>query len=157
MNRLLEHRLSQPLTLGQFIKKLAGVRPRLTEKLILDGKLLTPGEQADVFFYHGLDRPCPIIGPDAAAGVLAHYLANRLPMQPGVLPKRSAAIERYIANADKVRAIMATRGPDFELYRRHEAVKLGAIALHTRPNKHDAPDRGPPWTARELPPGGMVR
>ena len=121
MNALLRHRLAQPLTLGQFIHLLSGVRPTLTRQLILSDDLLSSAEREDLFTYQGFKGPCWMIGPDAAAAVLAHYDASELPMKPGEQPGTVPRARRYVGNAERVRAVMRVRDPTFDLFRQERA------------------------------------
>lgn len=70
------------LTLKDFLGLLPGIKPMKTRQLVLEGDLLNEGQRRDI-----RDRNSSVIdlvvvvGPDAAAAIVAAYKAGKLPMK----------------------------------------------------------------------------
>ncbi|WP_061937548.1 hypothetical protein [Aureimonas sp. AU22] len=88
------------ITLTGFLSRLPGLRPLLARKAILSGSVLSREEKADIV---ARDSPMDItllVGPDAAAAILAAYRQGRLPMERGTEPQDAPGAEAYVSDVE---------------------------------------------------------
>lgn len=72
------------LSLTNFIACLPGVKPKLARTAILEGDTLGKEERRDIIYRNAyFADDVRLVGPDAAAAILAAYLAGKLPMNKG--------------------------------------------------------------------------
>lgn len=85
------------LSLTNFIARLPGVKPKVARSAILDGNILSKEERRDIFYrdaYFADD--VLVVGPDAAAAILAAYQAGKLPMNKGLRITEAPRAMEYV-------------------------------------------------------------
>ena len=99
------------LTLKDFLRLLPGIKPLKTRQLILEGDLLNESQRRDI-----RDRNRSVIdlvvvvGPDAAAAIVAAYKAGQLPMKTAnTRPTAVPLADAYLAQAPGHRDQIAER------------------------------------------------
>ncbi|MFB4373524.1 hypothetical protein RAC92_08080 [Agrobacterium sp. CR_3] len=72
------------LSLTDFIAYLPGVKPKLARTAILEGDILSKEERRDIIYRNAyFADDVLVVGPDAAAAILAAYQAGKLLMTKG--------------------------------------------------------------------------
>lgn len=105
-------------TLTEFLASLPGVMPLKARREILDGDLLPDDLKSDIVARSdSLFDTVLVVGPDAAAAILAAYKQGRLPMRRGEKARATPRAEAYVADADALRTELAERK------RKRDAVK----------------------------------
>jgi hypothetical protein len=91
------------LSLTDFLSRLPGVMPRKARTAIIQGDILSQAERRDIFMRDAsfLDT-VQLVGPDAAAAILAAYRAGKLPMNTGEKIGEAPQAVEY-ANDDTLR------------------------------------------------------
>ena len=88
-------------SLTDFLNDLPGVMARKARRVLLQGDLLSKEENADIHPRNQsfLDTVV-VVGPDAAAAILAAYGNGRLPMRRGREPAHAPGAAAYLAKAE---------------------------------------------------------
>lgn len=97
-------------SLTDFLNDLPGVMTRKARAVVLQGDLLSNKEKADIHARNQsfLDTVV-VLGPDAAASVLAAYRNGRLPMRRGKKPANAPRAEEYLAKREELRKEISER------------------------------------------------
>lgn len=91
------------LSLTDFISRLPGVMPRKARTVIFQGDILSKEERRDIFARNAYDLDTVmLIGPDAAAAILAAYQAGKLPMTKREKVREAPEAAKY-ANDEALR------------------------------------------------------
>jgi len=97
-------------SLTDFLNDLPGVMTRKARRLLLQGDLLGKMEKADIHPRNqSLLDTVVVVGPDAAAAILAAYGNGRLPMRRGREPVEAPEATAYLAQAEGLRKEIAER------------------------------------------------
>ncbi len=98
------------LSLTDFLATLPGILPRNARRVILEGDLLPQALKDDILMRNAsLIDTVLIVGPDAAAAILAAYRDGYLPMQRGKVPVATPLADAYLERAPELRAEVAER------------------------------------------------
>jgi hypothetical protein len=97
-------------SLTDFLNDLPGVMTRKARAVVLEGDLLSSKENADIHPRNQsfLDTVV-VIGPDAAAAILAAYRNGRLPMRRGKKPENAPRAEDYLAKREELKKEISER------------------------------------------------
>ena len=91
------------ISLTDFISRLPGVMPRKARAAILQGHVLGREDRRDIFDRNAYDLDTVhLVGPDAAAAILAAYMAGKLPMTRGAKIAQAPQAVEY-ANDEALR------------------------------------------------------
>ena len=97
-------------SLTDFLNDLPGVMTRKARAVVLQGDLLSKKEKADIHPRNqSLFDTVVVLGPDAAAAILAAYRNGRLPMQRGKKPTNAARAEDYLTKREELRKEISER------------------------------------------------
>lgn len=97
-------------SLTNFLGWLPGVMPRKASEDIYQNKVLSPNARRDIHARNSsLLDTVMLIGPDAAAELLAAYKERRLPMKRGGKVQEAPDAEAYVLEAEKWRGQIAER------------------------------------------------
>lgn len=118
-------------TLTRYLAGLPGIMPIKARRLILDGGLLSKADRADV---HLRDRSLfdhvHVVGPDAAASILAAYKQGLLPMKRGHMPMEAPTATAYLATSDTLRQQIVERR------RREQAINDPSLIVESDLSDH---------------------
>lgn len=117
-------------SLSAFLRDLPGVAPLKARAAILEGKLLSEEERADLHERNSFYGPVLEVGPDAAAGILIAYRNGRLPMSKKAVPTDAPAAEAYLDKRGELAAELVTRD------RRARALKDLALVVEADLDDH---------------------
>ena len=97
-------------SLTDFLGLLPGVMPRKASDAIYQDDILSPDARRDIHARNSsfLDT-VKLVGPDAAAELLAAYKDRRLPMKRGAKVQEAPDAEAYVIEAEKWREELAER------------------------------------------------
>lgn len=85
------------LSLTDFIAYLPGVKPKLARTAILEGDVLSKKEHRSIIYRNAyLIDDVLLVGPDAAAAILAAYQAGKLPMNKGAGVAEAPRATEYV-------------------------------------------------------------
>lgn len=85
------------LSLTDFIAYLPGVKPKLARTAILEGDVLSKEERRSIIYRNAyLIDDVLLVGPDAAAAILAAYQAGKLPMNKGAGVAEAPQATEYV-------------------------------------------------------------
>ncbi|MFN3321109.1 MAG: hypothetical protein ACK43M_20375 [Allorhizobium sp.] len=102
------------LSVTDFIACLPGVKPKLARATILQGDILSEEERRSIVYRNAyIADDVRLVGPDAAAAILAAYQAGKLPMNKGAGVAEALRAGEYV-NDEVVKE-------QFREYRRKEA------------------------------------
>lgn len=91
------------LSLTDFIAYLPGVKPKLARTAILEGDVLSKEERGSIIYRNAyFADDVRLVGPDAAAAILAAYQAGKLPMNKGAGVAEAPQATEYV-NDDVVK------------------------------------------------------
>jgi hypothetical protein len=91
------------LSLTDFIAYLPGVKPKLARTAILEGDILSKEERRSIIYRNAyFADDVRLVGPDAAAAILAAYQASKLPMNKGAGVAEAPRATEYV-NDDVVK------------------------------------------------------
>ena len=97
-------------SLTDFLNDLPDVMTRKARAVVLQGDLLSKKEKADIHPRNqSLFDTVVVLGPDAAAAILAAYRNGRLPMQRGKKPTNAARAEDYLTKSEELRKEISER------------------------------------------------
>ncbi|MCA1403045.1 hypothetical protein I6F26_00290 [Ensifer sp. IC3342] len=91
-------------SLAGFLAWLPGVMPRKAYKLVMEGDLLSKEERKDLHpRSESLFDLVTVVGPDAAAAILAAYNDGRLPMGRGEVVREAPDAGAYVRDSEPLR------------------------------------------------------